>query len=1188
MINLSRNKIKILKKESAHLIRKRVLGFWKRKTPIGDKYPYQVHDSFEVLGEDSGYENFYLVGDSWLNNKNKPIVIVIGCNDWKFGFIANYLPDYRVAFSSRKTVGLKCVRLLFKIENSYKKIFIWGYNETTLLRWYLKNKIVCRIEDGFIRSSELGASHATPYSLVFDKKGLYYNPNESDILDLLNSDDYIHDREFLNAAKSKLETILDLEISKYNPPSASQHTSLGIKLKKRVAILGQVDADAAIKYGNPDNWSVEDIIKLAKYENPDAEIIYRPHPEIYKKYQKSKFKRKRIEFFAKISSPDEPLPEFFKTIDHVYVINSLTGLEALLRGIKVTTLGAAFYAGWGLSDDRCVIINRVRKLSILEIFAGVYIKYPKYLADLDNAGDGLLAACYKIKADHKIATYDLYKASGIEGSNILLSPYWVQEAFFDKNFLIENFNKIDFSIYLKGGATLFFQKIYLLSVFGLLSDNNHKMRFLANVRMYIDAQVYNEFLKLVYKFFNEELVVREVIWLLGQNYEIDIYEDLQKLVENKRSQYHTSKILKIEDRSPEKIVLNQLDIDNISKALNKELSSANYENVISLINVLSNIEASDVELMKSNIEKEIFQYYEFHMDRREFNKAKELVEIMLLFGLHTQSLLYRLVDYSKLRFDYESAIQLSQLNQNINLYANNRNLTLVEIMSYSSKDIQNIGHKFFISNLVRLVTLKPNSILSANFIVEKFKEGKDKDEIIRMLESTLYLNNEQSISKSQAFTAIGQSSKSITIIENLINTQDLSPNLICAYTQSLSFSNGLGLSKAIKQIEWALEKYINRSIYHEAIRLYILAGAYKKCLKILQTAKNNNIQIGEMQLRKTYFGNRLIRKALETFTLKKHLLKYTQNKYIANLNELDSLQNSSIFFVAVYGPGDEIRFASIYSDIRSNYGISNKLYISCSPKLFPILERSFPDVFFIPTERLRGFENMNLDNYSKVRGSDLIQLMDNRGADVLEESDNVVMVTDLLHKYLPDYESFSGISYLENDVEKTQFFKSVLPKNKKLIGISWRSSLSTHSRNEHYLSVEELAPLFDINGVVFVNFQYDDCEEELAWVEKKYPGKIIDIKEVDHYDDLDSVASLMKCMDLMISPATTVVELAGALGCPTLMLSNSSEIDWRVCDDKGTDAWHNSIEIISSNNDRDKAKLVLSLKDRLIDRIKTK
>ena len=51
-------------------------------------------------------------------------------------------------------------------------------------------------------------------------------------------------------------------------------------------------------------------------------------------------------------------------------------------------------------------------------------------------------------------------------------------------------------------------------------------------------------------------------------------------------------------------------------------------------------------------------------------------------------------------------------------------------------------------------------------------------------------------------------------------------------------------------------------------------------------------------------------------------------------------------------------------------------------------------------------------------------------------------------------------------------------------------------------------------------------------------------------------------MDLMIAPATTVVELAGALGCPTWLLSNSSELYWRKIDDKGTDVWHNSIRHI--------------------------
>ena len=32
-------------------------------------------------------------------------------------------------------------------------------------------------------------------------------------------------------------------------------------------------------------------------------------------------------------------------------MTSLLGFEALLRGMPVTTLGAPFYAGWGLTDD---------------------------------------------------------------------------------------------------------------------------------------------------------------------------------------------------------------------------------------------------------------------------------------------------------------------------------------------------------------------------------------------------------------------------------------------------------------------------------------------------------------------------------------------------------------------------------------------------------------------------------------------------------------------------------------------------------------------------------------------------------------------------------------------------------------------------------------------------------------------
>ena len=40
-----------------------------------------------------------------------------------------------------------------------------------------------------------------------------------------------------------------------------------------------------------------------------------------------------------------------------------------MHGVKVTTLGAPFYSGWGLTDDRYSIPRRKRSLSVLEVFA---------------------------------------------------------------------------------------------------------------------------------------------------------------------------------------------------------------------------------------------------------------------------------------------------------------------------------------------------------------------------------------------------------------------------------------------------------------------------------------------------------------------------------------------------------------------------------------------------------------------------------------------------------------------------------------------------------------------------------------------------------------------------------------------------------------------------------------------------
>ena len=60
-------------------------------------------------------------------------------------------------------------------------------------------------------------------------------------------------------------------------------------------------------------------------------------------------------------------------------MSSLTGFEALLRGVEVVTYGMPFYAGWGLTRDRLSCERRRRKLTLDELVAGALILYPVYV-----------------------------------------------------------------------------------------------------------------------------------------------------------------------------------------------------------------------------------------------------------------------------------------------------------------------------------------------------------------------------------------------------------------------------------------------------------------------------------------------------------------------------------------------------------------------------------------------------------------------------------------------------------------------------------------------------------------------------------------------------------------------------------------------------------------------------------------
>ena len=73
-------------------------------------------------------------------------------------------------------------------------------------------------------------------------------------------------------------------------------------------------------------------------------------------------------------------PALMDRVDALWTITSTMGFEALLRGLPVTTLGAPFYAGWGLTRDLGPVpARRGIEVDPARLIHAVLIAYPRYI-----------------------------------------------------------------------------------------------------------------------------------------------------------------------------------------------------------------------------------------------------------------------------------------------------------------------------------------------------------------------------------------------------------------------------------------------------------------------------------------------------------------------------------------------------------------------------------------------------------------------------------------------------------------------------------------------------------------------------------------------------------------------------------------------------------------------------------------
>ncbi|MCJ2184803.1 beta-3-deoxy-D-manno-oct-2-ulosonic acid transferase, partial [Novosphingobium sp. 1949] len=150
--------------------------------------------------------------------------------------------------------------------------------------------------------------------------------------------------------------------------------------RRRVLVPGQVEDDMSVLAGGGGLASNRELLRRVRALEPEAEIWWRPHPDVDAGHRKGAIADEDALVFADRIVRGGGMAPLLGAVDAVHVLTSLTGFEALMRGCAVTCHGTPFYAGWGLTRDLGAVPDRRgRALTLDALVAGVLILYPRYL-----------------------------------------------------------------------------------------------------------------------------------------------------------------------------------------------------------------------------------------------------------------------------------------------------------------------------------------------------------------------------------------------------------------------------------------------------------------------------------------------------------------------------------------------------------------------------------------------------------------------------------------------------------------------------------------------------------------------------------------------------------------------------------------------------------------------------------------
>jgi len=274
---------------------------------------------------------------------NRRVAVCLGMSFWKRRQVADFLRSDIGRPAFRRTTGAA----LAVARRRGGSIAVWASRAPPGLAKAAEQQRVpmIRIEDGFIRSVGLGSDFTPAASLVLDSRGMHFDPSaRSDLEHLLAETEF--DAALIARARDLIVRLVAHRITKYNVGDAALPIEWPFG-RRRILVPGQVEDDLSVRLGGAGITRNLDLLGRVRAANPDAFIVYKPHPDVEAGHREGKIPDEIASNFADIVIREISTAVVLAQIDELHTLTSLAGFEALLRQRRIVVYGRPFMPAGG-------------------------------------------------------------------------------------------------------------------------------------------------------------------------------------------------------------------------------------------------------------------------------------------------------------------------------------------------------------------------------------------------------------------------------------------------------------------------------------------------------------------------------------------------------------------------------------------------------------------------------------------------------------------------------------------------------------------------------------------------------------------------------------------------------------------------------------------------------------------------